>query len=386
MKMTTRFLLTCASLALCALPALANGTFSRVDQTPQDPCSVEGKAAAYAELYPLLKTDQAKAYELAKKYVACPADTGTDQTPEQKAAEAARVDFLKKFIALYEKAHRKDLLTIAINKKDFNEAFELARQVFVDDPAYMKGYLKVTNLGYAASLAQGNPNAALAPDTIAYAKKSLQMIESGTASDSWDPFDSKDDALGWLNYIVGTLTREKSPAEAIPYFIKAATFEGKPKKLPHTYYYLGDAYEHGPYAKQYADYTAKYKDQNETPESKLALENINQVVDRMIDAYARAVALAGSDPNVAPVKTLAMNGATDWYKFRNKDTIVGLDQLIAGILSKPLPPEPTPITTLPASAATPSPTPASSPAATPTPVKPPASSSTTRATTSPSRP
>ena len=36
------------------------------------------------------------------------------------------------------------------------------------------------------------------------------------------------------------------------------------------------------------------QDKDETPESKLALANINQIVDRMIDAYARAVALAGS--------------------------------------------------------------------------------------------
>jgi hypothetical protein len=85
------------------------------------------------------------------------------------------------------------------------------------------------------------------------------------------------------------------------------------------------------------------------------LANINQVVDRMIDGYARAVALAGNDPNVATLKGTWNESLTSWYKFRHNDSPAGLDQMVAGILSTPLPPEPTPITTLPAStpAATP---------------------------------
>jgi hypothetical protein len=46
-----------------------------------------------------------------------------------------------------------------------------------------------------------------------------------------------------------------------------------------------------------------------------------------------------------------------WYKFRNADKTEGMNELIAGILSKPLPPEPTPLTSLP---------PTSTPASTPT--------------------
>jgi hypothetical protein len=39
-----------------------------------------------------------------------------------------------------------------------------------------------------------------------------------------------------------------------------------------------------------------------------------------------------------------------WYKFRHNDSDAGLTEMIAGILQKPLPPEPTPLTTLPVSA------------------------------------
>ena len=128
-----------------------------------------------------------------------------------------------------------------------------------------------------------------------------------------------------------------------------------------------------------------YGGKDETPESKLALANINQIVDRMIDGYARAVALAASDPIYATQKTVWNDSLTQWYKYRNNNTDTGLSQMVAGILSKPLPPEPTPLTSLPATTpagtpvgntgapqtngtASPSPTPANTPTGTSTPV------------------
>src|SRR6185503_17979478 len=85
-----------------------------------------------------------------------------------------------------------------------------------------------------------------------------------------------------------------------------------------------------------------------TPDSKLKLANINQIIDRMIDAYARAVALAAADPKFAQAKTGWNESLTTWYTYRNSDKTDGLDQVIAGVLAKPLPPEPTPLTSLPA--------------------------------------
>jgi hypothetical protein len=87
------------------------------------------------------------------------------------------------------------------------------------------------------------------------------------------------------------------------------------------------------------------------------LANINQLVDRMIDGYARAVALAGTDSKFAQPKTVWNESLTTWYKYRNNNEVAGMDQLVAGILSKPLPPEPAPLTSLPA---TPAATPANS--------------------------
>ncbi|MDQ2855380.1 MAG: hypothetical protein M3R68_03545, partial [Acidobacteriota bacterium] len=63
MKKTFGFLIFCATLALLALPVLANKAYSGVEETMQEPCSADGRTALYAEFYKEIKGDQAKAYE-----------------------------------------------------------------------------------------------------------------------------------------------------------------------------------------------------------------------------------------------------------------------------------------------------------------------------------
>jgi hypothetical protein len=336
MKKLIMFLSVCATVTLFALPVFANRIELQPDQ-PQEPCSLESRTALYKAFLADYKADTAKANEAAKKYVACPVDQ-SDQ------AEVDRAKYLNTWIAKYEKANRFTRMSqlIKIDKK-YAEAFPIGKDILNDEPDNLAVILDLTNAGYAAN------STALDADTVAYAKKSIQLIESGKAPEKWAPFESKEDALGWLNYIIATRIVKNSMSEAIPYFIKAASYDGKIKKLPVTYSSLGEAYEKGPYAKLSADYKAKYEGKDETPESKLALENINQVVDRMIDAYARAVALAGTD---ADIKAKSLDAATFYYKVRHDKSDAGLNELIASVLSKPLPPEPTPLTSLPTPPAT----------------------------------
>ena len=90
----------------------------------------------------------------------------------------------------------------------------------------------------------------------------------------------------------------------------------------------------------------------------MALESIYLLVDRMIDAYARAVALTGVEPpKVAPSNGLRISTGRDpaeWmedltalYTFRHKGSLAGLKELIATVLSRPVPAEPTMMATRP---------------------------------------
>lgn len=336
MKKILGFIAISAITTVVSLPTLARNVTPLVD-TPQDQCTPENKLAWYNEFRQKFKTEQAKAYELAKKYLACPSVAGEEQI----------ATYLKNFVTLYEKASRKDQVSdLVYNKKDYAKAFEIGRQVLVDEPENLKVLIDLAYAGYASK------NESFLGDALTYAKKAIQLIEANKAPESWVPYTNKEEALAYLYNALGTMTAGKNPAEALPYLIKSAQLESKLKKLPSTYGFIATAYEAGPYAKLSADYKACCEGKDETPESKLALENINQIIDRMIDAYARAVALAGNDAAYQAKKTEWMEGLTTWYKFRHNQSDAGLNEMVASILTKPLPPEPTPITSLPAAAPT----------------------------------
>ena len=341
-----------ASLAIVAVASFAN-VIELKAQTPtpspspaaasaQGTCTEEAKTPLYADFTKYRTTDALKAYEAAKKYLAiCQQD---DQY----------TSYLKKWSMAYDKENRKiRFQPLLYGEKKFDEAFALGKQILTDEPGNLRVMI---DLGYAGFhlAAPATKNESFNADSLNYARKAIQMIEAGKVPESldgkaspWSPFKGKDDTLAYLYHAVGRLTLKSNPEEALSALIKALQYDTDLKKEPLEYYFIAAAYETGPYPKLSADY-AKFKGKEKTPESELALANINQVIDRMIDAYARAVAAAGNDPKYAAPKKDWMEGLSTWYKFRHAGLDTGLNEMIAGVLSKPLPPLPTPITTLPA--------------------------------------
>lgn len=337
-KLITLFSI-CTTVAILALPVAAHNAIA------QDQCSVDNKNAQYKIFTDNFKTAQDKAYDAAKKYLACPADNADEG--QQKI-----IAYLKNFVTKYEAADKNiRFATLLYNDKKYPEAYALGKEILSTEPENLKILVDLGANGYLVA-----NNASLSGEALDYAKRALAALDSGKTIPDWTPLASKDVAVAYLNYTIGALTLEKDPAGALKNLIKAAQFETPLKKSPYTYAYIAGAYETGPYAKQSADYKAMYSGKDETPESKLALANINQLIDRMIDGYARAVALAGNDASFAQPKAAWNESLTNWYKYRNNNAVTGMDQLVASILSKPLPPEPTPLTSLPAS------TPAATPA------------------------
>jgi len=100
------------------------------------------------------------------------------------------------------------------------------------------------------------------------------------------------------------------------------------------------AYEAGPYKTLSAAYQKEFADKPETPASKAALEKLGVVMDRIVDAYARAIAAAGTDPKTQQSRNEWLAQMTTYYKFRHNNSDAGLTEYIAGALQKPLPPKP----------------------------------------------
>ena len=348
MKRTINLLALATMLAVFAAPALA--------QTKE--CNDEFKTSTYKKWYDNRKDHQDIAFQAAEEYITvCP----TDEGPYAVA--------LKKFHAAYKAASdanaTKKAFDDAVVKKNYPEQMRLGKLIIASEPENSAAYIIMGVAGLS------DPN--LLGDSAQYAKKAIELIEAGKP---FAPFTTKDQALAYLNNAVGKSLLKSAPVDAIPYFLKTARYESDLKKNPLLYNDLASAYGDGPIAKQSEDYK---KFTTETPESKLAFANLNQLIDRQIDALARATALSTNPTN----KKAFMDLLTGLYTDRNKST-TGLDTLLAGILSKPVPDYPTPLTALPTPEPSASPTPEAAPtapaatpkpAASPTPPKKPSSRS-----------
>jgi hypothetical protein len=165
--------------------------------------------------------------------------------------------------------------------------------------------------------------------------------------------DESQEVLAKMNLAVGRILRSKNQDTAsIQYFIKAIAYKATVKTSPETYADLAHAYEDGPYAVMADDYRARFTGKDDSPEGRQSLLKIYPIVDCMIDAYARAVALARTAvPARPPVHRLqgrTGHNPNDWmedlialYTFRkHRYSSSDLKRYIGSVLSTPLPPNP----------------------------------------------
>ena len=312
-----------ALAALLAFSALTFGSQSVVlAQETDDPAKIE----IYNRFYNNVKNNKPVAYQAARDYLQ---KYGKDKDQY--------IDYLQKWIAVYERDERKQNLPILINEKKFSDAYATGAKILADEPDYLRAQI---DLGYAGYIAASSKNESFNTAALDYARKAIQAIESGKQPSEWAPFKGKDDTLAYLNYAVGFLTLKTTPDQAIDSLLKAARYESDIKKTPPTYYFLAAAYESGPYKTLSAAYQTQFAGKPETPESKAALEKLGTVMDRIVDAYARAIATAGTDPKTEQSRKEWMTQMSNYYKFRHENSDAGMKEFIDTILQKPLPPKP----------------------------------------------
>ena len=320
MRRTIKTLALAAALAVFAVPALAQ----------KQECNDENKGAWYKTFYDNRKGDapqQKVAYDAAKLYLSnCPAD------PADKQAEYM-AGWVKKYDEVMGKAETAKKFDDAVKSKNTPEIMSLGKQLLASDPDNPPVNII---LGLA-----GLDNEAVLQDSAQAAVKAISLIEAGKP---FAPVASKDQALAYLNWVIAKSKLKSDPNTAITHYIKAARLEAAPKKDARLYNELAAAYGAGPVAKLAEDYKV-FIGKPESTESKLVKANLNQAIERQIDAFARAAALS---TNPADKKGL-LEAVTDLYKsIHEGDPTAGVNELVAMVLSTPVPDVPTPITTLPA--------------------------------------
>ena len=279
--------------------------------------------------------DQKLANELGNEYVTkygnCPDD-----------ADAKVTQFVQRWLDRYAKAVREFACTDAINRKDYARAFPACGRLVQEQPDNLDWLLLLSRAGYA-NITSAAPDNSLNAEAAKMAHRAAELIETGKSPAKWDPFPSRDEALGFLYYAQGVFTHQTAPAEAAAAFIKAAQSNSLFKRESSTYTYLAAIYETNELNKLIDKYNASFPPGQPIPDAKKTqyeqmLAQINEVRDRIIDAYARAASILNPDPTADANRKVAVNNKLiAYYKTRHQGSDAGLAELIFTVMSQPIP-------------------------------------------------
>jgi len=312
------------SLILAAFVLGAFASFALAQETAQTKPQDEEKTELYRKYYEGAKggaEQQKVSYDIAREYL-----------KKFGGEEDQYVTAVRKWVAKYEAATRLVDFNQAVAAKDYTKTFTVGRQILEQEPENFPILLQLVQAGVLNARAGNN---SLNTETIALARKSLQLVDSNKVTDP-APMASIDDVRGFLNFSLASLLQETAPVEATAAFLRAVKDGGAYKTDPTTYFLLGATIYNAEYQPLAAEYGEKYAGKDETPESKAMLERANAIASRAIDAMARAVALA-TKPEQKELKGKWLSQLTDIYKDFHGGSDAGLNELVATVLSKPMP-------------------------------------------------
>ena len=222
------------TLALLFGLALALSAATRLQAqprtTPVQETEDEYKVTTYKKFVENREPNPAAAYQAAKDYMA-----------RYNKEDDQYTRYLKQWISAFEKDERQDTLLRSIyTEKNYTAGFGLAKQVLTDDPDDVKALIA---LGYGGYLATINAkNETFNTESVRYAQKAIQLLESGKTPDAWEPFKSREDAVASLNYAIGFIDLKPRPEDAIGRFVKVIQIDSELRKTASTYYLLAVAY------------------------------------------------------------------------------------------------------------------------------------------------
>lgn len=237
----------------------------------------------------------------------------------------------------------------AILRNEFEESLKshqwprllsTGKEILATEPENYDVMFKLVRAGVNTARPEPSGEPTVTAEGMRIARHLLQLVETGKL-DTLTPkqlaelgeFKNKGEIVSSLNMSLGHMTVIGSPAEAAPFFIKAIQGEGEYKRTSGAYASLGHAYQAGDYVPLVERYQKRCTRKERTGECRKLLAKINLALDRVIDAYARALALQDDPGNKVWMKVDLEN----LYKSRHNGKTDGLAELVATVLSKPLP-------------------------------------------------
>ena len=241
--------------------------------------------------------------------------------------------FVKGWLEKYDAALIEFQCVDAVNNSPL-KAFDACQPFMAKDPESLRTNLLLAAAG-VTNLNKGDDK--FRAETLRVARKSLDLMATGRKVDNWILGGSQSEAEGTLQYFSGQLILDSSPTEALDAFRKAARSTSTYSRDPQTYRAIGQIVYKTEIKKQVEDYNQTCAGKDSTPECEALRAKLDSSVDVVIDAYARAIALSKDRPENAQLAAALKPDLVTFYKQRHDNSDAGLDQLIADILSKPMP-------------------------------------------------
>jgi hypothetical protein len=242
-----------------------------------------------------------------------------------------------------------------LTSKNWDEVFSAGKELLAKYPDEFRDVeLALGTIGFDETYNKNNQK--YNDETLKYAKMSIADLEAGKA---FGPkfgvpndfvYKSKDNALGWMNLVVGYLLQvgKKDKAAAAPYLYKATQAESETKTNPIPFGMIGYFYaEQGDKLVDEINVLRKAIDPKDTPEvakqkdeaidAKVAM--LNGTALRAADAFARAYTLAKDAKYKAEIRK-----GLDFSYNQRFGKMDGIDAWIATAVKQPFLSPMTPIT------------------------------------------
>jgi tetratricopeptide (TPR) repeat protein len=201
-----------------------------------------------------------------------------------------------------------------------DDAFNLAASVLAKQPDNV-GVLTQLTIAGTEEAKRRNPK--YIPQSMQYGLKAIDIIEVNKKPARLDEqtWDSLKAMLPHLYQSVGILSMASGKlAEAKPRFEKAAALN---PAEPFNYVMLGSIADD-----EYQKVAESYKTMPEGKPKEEALKKATDLMDKVIDLYARAVGTSEGRPEYKQLHDQILQDVTPYYKYRHRGSTEGLQQLI----------------------------------------------------------
>jgi len=261
--------------------------------------------------------DAEKAYQLGKDFVA---KYGKDNDDKAKKIK----DFVEKYrLAAFDKK---------LDEGKTAEGFALGKEILAQEPENSYVTMNLAYGGYDALLKTKDKT--FGDESIKYAGQTLSLFEAGKLPKSFKPFKDQAEVTALMYYIIGNFLLDANLKEAAQNFYKSVQYEAQFKKNSYPYYVISFYYEKE-YEKAAAAYQTKHGNKaTEDPEMKADQVKLEKLIDRMLDAYARAIKLGEVEKNAST--DIWKKRFAEIYKFRHQNE-TGMSEYLGKVSDTPLP-------------------------------------------------